>query len=101
MRAHARQHIGDAELLGQTDEDARDPALPVQRPFGRRRAQARREVLEAFDWPGDERRKEKDERQVVAERPALDLALIAIDRVVNELEREERDADGQERAPPG
>src|SRR5205807_3537252 len=100
MVGDARQEIGDRELLREADEDACDAAVPVGGPVGARLLYAGAEVLKPLDRPGHERRKKEDEREILAERAALDAAVIPIDGVVNELEREERHTEREKRAAP-
>ena len=94
-----REVVADDDLLREPGRDA--PEAPrLHRGVGAGPAASCGSIWRGrHDGPGDEVREEADEEQVVEYRSRrLELAAPDVDRVAHRLEREERDAEGQDEA---
>src|SRR6266851_4444888 len=99
MVGEGGHQISNSKLLHQADQDASKTGLDVEqgRVGG---AELRQEILVTFNWTSYERREEQNECEVLFKSAGRGLIAIAIDSIMDEFEREEGNAERQERSRP-
>ena len=100
MVGEGGQKISEHEFLGEADEDASDALLPIDFPLEARLGQLWPEILVSLDRPGHHGWKKENESEVLAELSSRSRPAITVHRIMDELESEEGDAQGQKRSGP-
>src|ERR1041385_5516672 len=100
MVGEGGQQIGEHELFCQANEDSSDAELPIVIPNEARICQLGPKILISLDRSGDHGWKEQDEGEIISEFSGRGDAAVTVDRIMNELECEKRNSQGQKCAGP-